>query len=486
MDKKKGAGAAGASGAAGADGKKGGETRLGLEADKATQFTEWYQQVIVRAELIDYYDVSGCYILRPWSFKIWQAVQAWFDAEIGKLGVENSYFPMFVSQARLETEKDHVEGFAPEVAWVTRSGNTDLAEPIAVRPTSETVMYPAYAKWIQSHRDLPLKLNQWCNVVRWEFKYPQPFIRTREFLWQEGHTAFATYEESATEVRQILDLYKGVYEGLLAVPVVQGKKSDKEKFAGGLYTTTVEAFIPATGRGVQGATSHCLGQNFARMFKIEFEDPSKADGGKSLVWVRTSFAHRERGVRAQACREKKRERRGAYRRALAQSQCLPGSPWTDRGRMGQQNSWGLTTRTIGVMIMVHGDNKGLVLPPRVAGVQVVVIPCGLTVKTAPEAKQALLDGTAQPPAARRPPPLGWAWLMPHGRHASLPGDGGQAERGGPAGQGGHARKLHARVALQPLGAQGRAGAAGAGPARPGGRHRGRVPPRHAGEDDAAA
>ena len=236
--------------------------------------------------MLDYYDVSGCYILRPWAYKIWQAIQTWFDAEISKLGVEDSYFPMFVSQQRLETEKDHVEGFAPEVAWVTRSGNTDLVEPIAVRPTSETVMYPAYAKWIQSHRDLPLKLNQWCNVVRWEFKYPQPFIRTREFLWQEGHTAFATYEEAATEVRQILDLYQTVYEGLLAVPVIPGKKSEKEKFAGGLYTTTVEAFIPTTGRAVQGATSHCLGQNFAKMFKIEFEDPTKSDGSKTYAWVR--------------------------------------------------------------------------------------------------------------------------------------------------------------------------------------------------------
>ncbi len=195
-----------------------------------------------------------------------------------------------------------------------------MKEPIAVRPTSETIMYPAYATWIRSHRDLPLKLNQWVNVVRWEFKKPTPFIRSREFLWQEGHTAFATLEEAAKEVMDILNLYRDVYEGLLAVPVIRGKKTENEKFPGGYYTTTVEAFIPTTGRGIQAATSHCLGQNFAKMFKIEFENEN---GTKDLVW---------------------------------------------------QNSWGLTTRSIGIMIMVHGDNQGLVLPPRVAPYQVVIVP----------------------------------------------------------------------------------------------------------------
>uniref|UniRef100_A0A673KZA1 glutamate--tRNA ligase n=1 Tax=Sinocyclocheilus rhinocerous TaxID=307959 RepID=A0A673KZA1_9TELE len=197
-------------------------------------------QVITKAEMIEYYDVSGCYVLRPWSYSIWEAIKEFFDREIKKLGVENCYFPMFVSQAALEKEKTHIADFAPEVAWVTRSGKTELAEPIAVRPTSETVMYPAYAKWVQSHRDLPIKLNQWCNVVRWEFKHPQPFLRTREFLWQEGHTAFATKEEAAEEVLQILDLYARVYQELMAIPVVKGKKTEKEKFAGGDYTTTVE------------------------------------------------------------------------------------------------------------------------------------------------------------------------------------------------------------------------------------------------------
>ncbi|KAG8844375.1 ribose-phosphate pyrophosphokinase 1 [Serendipita sp. 411] len=226
--------------------------------------------------MLDYYDVSGCYILKPWSYSIWQTIQTWFDAHIKELGVENSYFPMFVSSKVLEKEKDHIEGFAPEVAWVTRAGSSELEEPIAIRPTSETVMYPYYAKWIQSHRDFPLKLNQWNSVVRWEFKTPQPFLRTREFLWQEGHTAFLTKPEADVEVRQILDLYRRVYEELLAVPVIPGIKSEKEKFAGGLYTTTVEGFVPTTGRGIQGATSHCLGQNFSKMFDISVEDPNPA------------------------------------------------------------------------------------------------------------------------------------------------------------------------------------------------------------------
>uniref|UniRef100_A0A671N8F5 Bifunctional glutamate/proline--tRNA ligase-like n=1 Tax=Sinocyclocheilus anshuiensis TaxID=1608454 RepID=A0A671N8F5_9TELE len=313
------------------------QTRLGLEAKKEENLADWYSQVITKAEMIEYYDVSGCYVLRPWSYAIWDAIKEFFDREIKKLGVENCYFPMFVSQAALEKEKTHIADFAPEVAWVTRSGKTELAEPIAVRPTSETVMYPAYAKWIQSHRDLPIKLNQWCNVVRWEFKHPQPFLRTREFLWQEGHTAFATKEEAVEEVLQILDLYARVYEELMAIPVVKGRKTEKEKFAGGDYTTTVEAYISASGRAIQGATSHHLGQNFSKMFEIVFEDP-KRPGEKQLAY---------------------------------------------------QNSWGITTRTIGVLTMVHGDNMGLVLPPRVACLQVIIIPCGITA-TLPEAEKELL------------------------------------------------------------------------------------------------
>ncbi|XP_074846044.1 bifunctional glutamate/proline--tRNA ligase isoform X2 [Carettochelys insculpta] len=314
------------------------QTRLGLEAKKEENLADWFSQVITKSEMIEYYDVSGCYVLRPWSYFIWESIKDFFDGEIKKLGVENCYFPMFVSQAALEKEKTHIADFAPEVAWVTKSGKTELAEPIAVRPTSETVMYPAFAKWVQSHRDLPIKLNQWCNVVRWEFKHPQPFLRTREFLWQEGHTAFATYEEAAEEVLQILDLYAQVYEELLAIPVVKGRKTEKEKFAGGDYTTTVEAFVSASGRAIQGATSHHLGQNFSKMFEIVFEDP-KIPGEKQFAY---------------------------------------------------QNSWGLSTRTIGVMTLIHGDNMGLVLPPRVACVQVVIIPCGITTTLSEEDKEALM------------------------------------------------------------------------------------------------
>ncbi|KAI7972077.1 hypothetical protein EIK77_003170 [Talaromyces pinophilus] len=224
-------------------------------------------------------------------------------------------------------------------------GSTPLERKIAIRPTSETVMYPYYAKWIRSHRDLPLKLNQWNSVVRWEFKHPQPFLRTREFLWQEGHTAHLTEEGAAEEVMQILDHYAHVYEDLLAVPVVRGKKTEKEKFAGGYYTTTVEGYIPATGRGIQGGTSHCLGQNFSKMFGITVEDPTKPEekGASLHVW---------------------------------------------------QNSWGLSTRTIGVMVMIHSDNKGLVLPPRVAEIQTIIVPVGITKSTTDEERAQIYNDCA--------------------------------------------------------------------------------------------
>ncbi|EPS43308.1 hypothetical protein H072_2705 [Dactylellina haptotyla CBS 200.50] len=325
-----------------------GAALIGITVHKEIDFSGWYQQVLTKGDMLDYYDVSGCYILKPWSYTIWEQIQnlfgcylEWFDARIKEIGVENCYFPMFVSSKVLEREKDHIEGFAPEVAWVTKAGSADLDEPIAIRPTSETVMYPYYAKWIRSHRDLPLRLNQWNSVVRWEFKHPQPFLRTREFLWQEGHTAHLTFEDANSEVLQILDFYAGVYEQLLAVPVIKGKKTDKERFAGGLFTTTCEGYIPATGRGIQGATSHCLGQNFSKMFGITVEDPFAKEGeGKEKLFV-----------------------------------------W--------QNSWGLSTRVIGVMVMIHGDNKGLVLPPRVAGHQVVIVPCGITTKTSHANKDSL-------------------------------------------------------------------------------------------------
>ena len=307
--------------------------KLKIQFFKDQEFSDWYSDVIVKSEMIEYYDISGCYILRPWSYQIWEHIQKFFDTKIKELGVENAYFPLFVSNKALNLEKDHVEGFKPEVAWVTKSGESDLAEPIAIRPTSETIMYPSYAKWIRSHRDLPLKLNQWTNVVRWEFKNPTPFIRTREFLWQEGHTAHTTCEDAAETVYQILDLYRQVYEDLLAVPVIPGKKTENEKFAGGYYTTTIETMITSNGKGIQCATSHHLGQNFSKMFGIKYLDEKQQD---VFAW---------------------------------------------------QTSWGLTTRTIGVMVMVHGDDKGLVLPPRVAPIQVVFVPI-ITTKDDP---QLILD-----------------------------------------------------------------------------------------------
>ena len=226
--------------------------------------------------------------------------------------MENVYFPMFVTEAALNKEKSHVAGFTPEVAWVTKSGQSELPEPIAIRPTSETIMYPAYSKWIRSHRDLPLLLNQWTNVVRWEFKHPTPFIRTREFLWQEGHTAHSTSEEAAIFQHKMQEVYARVYEELLACPVVRGRKSTDERFAGAQDTATVELYVPVSGRGIQGATSHHLGQNFSKMFDVQFEDTDKV---RKHAW---------------------------------------------------QTSWGLSTRSIGSMIMIHSDNKGVILPPKVA------------------------------------------------------------------------------------------------------------------------
>lgn len=293
---------------------------LGITTTKSENFSEWYGQVISRGELLEYTDIKGCYVFRPWCYGIWENIQEFFNAEIKKLGVKNCYFPMFVTEDQLRSESDFIEGFDPEVAWVTKAGSKDLHKSIAVRPTSEAIMYPMFARWIRSHRDLPLKVNQWCNVVRWEFKHPVPFIRGREFLWQEGHSAFMTKEEAIEEVYQILDIYARVYEELLAVPVFKGIKSDQEKFAGGEYTTTCEVFVPANGRAIQAATSHHLGQNFAKAFNIQYEVGPK-----------------------------------------------------DKGYV-YQNSWGLSTRSLGVLVMIHGDDNGLIIPPRVAPIQVILVP----------------------------------------------------------------------------------------------------------------
>ena len=320
-----------------------GAALIGIDVAKEDDFSGWYQQVLTKGDMLDYYDISGCYILKPPSYFIWEEIQQWFNKKIKSIGVKNCSFPMFISQEMLEREKDHIEGFAAEVAWVTHAGNTPLEKKIAIRPTSETVIYPYYAKWIRSHRDLPLRLNQWNSVVRWEFKHPQPFLRTREFLWQEGHTCHLTQEGAGEEVLQILEWYAGVYEELLAVPVIRGQKTEKEKFAGALYTTTVEGYIPETGRGIQGGTSHCLGQNFSEMFGITVEDPSTKEGEKKP----------------------------------------PLHVW--------QNSWGLSTRVIGVMVMIHGDNRGLVLPPRVVEIQVIIVPVGITAKSTEQERSSLYD-----------------------------------------------------------------------------------------------
>ncbi|MFH0874873.1 MAG: proline--tRNA ligase [archaeon] len=292
---------------------------LGLNVTREENFSEWYTQVIQKAQLADYTKVSGCIVFRPYSYAIWEKVVSFVDPRLKKLGVQNAYFPLFIPESLLTKEKEHVKGFTPEVAWVTHAGETKLNERLAVRPTSETIMYDSYKNWIRSHNDLPLRLNQWNNVVRWEFKYAVPFLRTREFLWHEGHTAFATKEEAVQETFDVLDIYVDCFRDLYAIPTMPGRKSDTEKFAGADFTNSVEIFLP-NGKAIQGATTHCLGQNFSKAFDINFLDK---DGQKKYVW---------------------------------------------------QNSWAITTRSIGIMIMMHGDNKGLVIPPRAAPIQAVIVP----------------------------------------------------------------------------------------------------------------
>ncbi|MEM4703062.1 MAG: proline--tRNA ligase [Candidatus Pacearchaeota archaeon] len=291
---------------------------LGLSAEK-DEFSDWYSQLLLKAELISYTEVSGCYVLRPKAYAIWQEVQKYLDERLKKDGVKNVYFPLFIPESFLKKEQEHIQGFEPEVAWVTEHGNTKFEEKLAIRPTSETIMYPSYAKWIRSYRDLPLRLNQWCNVVRWEFKNPVPLIRSREFLWQEGHSCFASKEEAEKEALRILDIYESVYKEMYAVPVIKGWKTEKEKFPGAEKTLTLEIFLPS-GKTAQGATSHLLGQNFAKVFNIKFKD---RDEKEKYVW---------------------------------------------------QTSWGFSTRSMGIAIMMHSDNKGLVISPRIADPQIIIVP----------------------------------------------------------------------------------------------------------------
>jgi prolyl-tRNA synthetase len=308
----------------------------GITVDREKDFSEWYSQLLQKAELIEYGDVSGCYILRPRAYSIWENIVAFLDGKIKASGVKNAYFPLFIPERLLTKESKHFAGFTPEVAWVTHAGNTSLAEKLAVRPTSETIMYSSYAKWIRSYKDLPLRLNQWCNVVRWEFTHPVPFLRSREFLWQEGHSAFATKAEAEKEALEMLGYYAQTYEEMLAVPVIKGRKSNKEKFAGAEYTLSVESFLPM-GKGIQGATSHYLGENFSEAFEIKFLDSDE----------KTKLVH--------------------------------------------QNSWGFTTRSIGVMIMMHSDEKGLVVPPNVAENKVVIVPILVGDKDKEEIMEACLE-----------------------------------------------------------------------------------------------
>ncbi len=281
-------------------------------------FAQWYTDVVKKAELCDYSSIQGCIIFRPYGYAIWENLKAELDKRFKETGVENVYMPMFIPESLLNKEKDHVEGFAPEVAWVTHGGDTELTDKLCVRPTSETLFCDFYKNIVQSYRDLPKLYNQWCSVVRWE-KTTRPFLRTKEFLWQEGHTCHATAEEAKERTEQMLNLYARFCEEVLAIPVIKGQKTEKEKFAGAEATYTIEALMH-DGKALQSGTSHNFGDGFAKAFGIQFTDKDNT----------LKYAH--------------------------------------------QTSWGMTTRLIGAIIMVHGDNSGLCLPPRIAPTQVMIVP----------------------------------------------------------------------------------------------------------------
>ena len=302
-------------------------------------FAQWYTDVCIRADLIGYTSVKGCMAIKPAGYAIWENIQAELDRRFKETGVENVYLPMFIPESLLEKEKDHVEGFAPEVAWVTQGGLNPLQERMCVRPTSETLFCDLYAKDIQSYRDLPKVYNQWCSVVRWE-KTTRPFLRSREFLWQEGHTAHATAEEAEERTKQMLNIYADFCEEFLAIPVVRGQKTEKEKFAGAEATYTIESLMH-DGKALQSGTSHNFGDGFAKAFGIQFTDKDN-----TLKYV-------------------------------------------------HQTSWGMTTRMIGAIIMVHGDDSGLVLPPKVAPVQAVVIPIQMKKEGVLEASEKVRAALAE-------------------------------------------------------------------------------------------
>lgn len=284
-------------------------------------FSKWYTDIVIKADLVDYSPVRGCMVIKPYGYAIWENIQKEFDKIIKKTGHKNCYFPLLIPESLLKTEEEHVEGFAPEVAWVTEGGNEKLEERLAIRPTSETIICNMYSKWVHSWRDLPLLYNQWCNVLRWE-KTTRPFLRTAEFLWQEGHTVHANAEEAQAETLQQLDAYTEIVENFLAIPVIRGQKTESEKFAGAEKTYTLEAMMH-DGKALQTATSHNLGQHFTKAFDISFLNK---EGNKEFAY---------------------------------------------------HTSWGFSTRTIGGIIMVHGDNRGLKLPPKIAPTQIIVVPIAM-------------------------------------------------------------------------------------------------------------
>lgn len=284
-------------------------------------FSKWYTDIVIKADMVDYSPVRGCMVIKPYGYAIWENIQKEFDILIKKTGHKNCYFPLLIPESLLKKEEEHVEGFAPEVAWVTEGGNEKLEERLAIRPTSETIICNMYSKWVRSWRDLPLLYNQWCNVLRWE-KTTRPFLRTAEFLWQEGHTVHATAEEAQEETIQQLNAYTNLVENYLAIPVIRGQKTESEKFAGAEKTYTLEAMMH-DGKALQTATSHNLGHHFTKAFEIEFLNK---EGKKEYAY---------------------------------------------------HTSWGFSTRTIGGIIMVHGDNRGLKLPPKIAPIQVIVVPIAM-------------------------------------------------------------------------------------------------------------
>ncbi|MCJ7682106.1 MAG: proline--tRNA ligase [Candidatus Aminicenantes bacterium] len=288
---------------------------------KSEDFSKWYLEIIRKTEMADYAPIKGMMVIRPYGYSIWERIQSGLDRRIKETGHSNAYFPLFIPETYLQKEADHLEGFTPEVAWVTQGGTEELEERLAVRPTSEAIIGSMYSKWIKSYRDLPLLINQWANIVRWE-KVTRPFIRTTEFLWQEGHTVHETAEEAQEETMKILALYKEFVETELAVPVLSGIKSDREKFAGAEATYAIEGLM-GDGKALQMGTSHNLGQHFSKVFQIRFED---------------------------------REQTLQY-------------AW--------QTSWGVSTRLVGALVMCHGDDSGLRLPPRIAPIQVVIVPISI-------------------------------------------------------------------------------------------------------------